>query len=206
MASCLVPLVGVSGRTPEEEIGRQADGAFGVVRRGPLLRAGITSKQIEHRLRIGVLLQEYPGIYRVGHRAPSVEASYLAAVWACGEQALLSGRAAAYHLGFLRGKPPPPEVTAPTWRRVKGLKTKQCRGLQRRDGTIYRGIPVTTVAVTIVDLAAELSEEELARLCHEAGVKHKTTPAQRRPRSRGAATSRALRNSEPCSTAKSQSP
>jgi hypothetical protein len=26
----------------------------------------------------------YPGVYRVGHHAPSLEARYLAAVWACG--------------------------------------------------------------------------------------------------------------------------
>jgi hypothetical protein len=170
--------MGVSGRTPEREIGRQAHGAFGLVRRGPLLRAGVTKKEIEHRLKVGALLQEYPGIYRVGHRSPSVEASYLAAVWACGEQARLSGRAAAYHWRILRGKPPAPEVTAPTWRRVKGLKPRQRRGLAPEDGTIHNGIPITTVAVTIVDLAAALSEHELAKLCHEAGVKHHTTPAQ----------------------------
>jgi hypothetical protein len=167
-----------SGRTPEEEIGRQANGAFGLVRRDRLLRAGVTRSEIGHRLATRALLPEYPGIYRVGHQAPSVEASYLAAVWACGEQALLSGRAGAYHWRILGGKPPPPEVTAPTWRRVKGLKPKQRRGLEKRDGTIHRAIPITTIPVTIVDLAAELSEDELARVCHEAGVRYGTTPGQ----------------------------
>ena len=42
----------------------------------------------------------------------------------------------------------------------------------------FRGIPVTTVARTLVDLAAVLSESQLARACHEAGVLHGTTPAQ----------------------------
>jgi hypothetical protein len=45
---------------------------------------------------------------------------------------------------------------------------------------------------TLVDLAAVLGIDALARACHEAGVLHRTTPAQvadvlaRRPRSRGA--------------------
>jgi Transcriptional regulator, AbiEi antitoxin len=62
--------------------------AHGVVTRAQLLRAGVTEAAIEQRLRIGALLREHRGVYRVGHRAPSLEARYLAAVWACGEGAL----------------------------------------------------------------------------------------------------------------------
>jgi very-short-patch-repair endonuclease len=47
-----------------------------------------------------------------------------------------------------------------------------------RDATTFRGIPVTTVPRTLVDLAAVLGLDELARACHEAGVHHRTTPAQ----------------------------
>jgi hypothetical protein len=36
---------------------------------------------------------------------------------------------------------------------------------------------VTTVPRTLVDIAAELSAEELARACHEAGVRYGITPA-----------------------------
>jgi hypothetical protein len=180
------------GEKADRKIGRQAGKAHGLVRRGPLLRAGVTVAEIKHRLRSGALLLEYPGIYRVGHRAPSVEASYLAAVWACGEGALLSGRAAAYHWGILKGKAQGPEVIAPKWRRVKGVKTSQ-RKLVPADGTTHRGIPITTVPRTLVDLAADLPLSALARACHEAGVKYRTTPNQvnevlkRRPNATGAA-------------------
>ena len=75
----------------------------GVVTRAQLLRAGITTSEIEQRLRTGALLREHRGVYRVGHRAPGVEASYLAAVRACGDGALLSGRAAGYLLGIVKG-------------------------------------------------------------------------------------------------------
>ncbi len=41
----------------------------------------------------------------------------------------------------------------------------------------WRAIPVTTVARTLVDLASVLASDDLARACHEAGVRHGTTPA-----------------------------
>ena len=75
------------------------------------------------------------GVYRVGHRAPSTEATYLAAVLAAGEGALISGRAAAHLLGILKGTAPPPEVIAPTQRRIEGVATHRCRSLDARDAT-----------------------------------------------------------------------
>jgi Transcriptional regulator, AbiEi antitoxin len=77
-----------------------ASASHGVVTRAQLLAAGITSDEIRHRLSLGALLREHPGVYRVGHRAWSVEARYLAAVWVCGDGAVLSGRAAAHVWGL----------------------------------------------------------------------------------------------------------
>jgi very-short-patch-repair endonuclease len=182
---------------------RIAGRAHGVVTRVELLGAGVTADQITRRLRTGFLLREFPGVYRVGHRAPSVEARYLAAVKACGEDALLCGRAAGHLLGILKGKPPPPEVTARIQRRLKGVRThRHRRSYPAHEATSWRGIPVTTPARTLVDLAVVLSKEALARACHEAGVRHRTTPAQveavlaRRPKSPGAGKLRAVLRGE----------
>jgi hypothetical protein len=161
-----------------------------VVTRQELLRAGVTARQIERLLESGALIRVYPGVYRVGHRAPSVEARCMAAVKACGDGAVLSGLAAAHLLGLLKGKAPPPEVTAPTRRRVRGVKTRRTK---RVEATKFRGIPVTNAPRTLIDIAADLPEDELAKACHEAGVRFGTTPRQvdlllvRRPRTRGAA-------------------
>jgi hypothetical protein len=152
-----------------------AQRSHGVVTRSELERSGISPKEIEHRLHTGTLIREHRGVYRVGHRAPSVEARYLAAVLACGKGALLSGKAAAHLLGLLKGPLPAPEVTAPVRRRVEGVVTHRSPHLH---ATTWRGIPVTTVPRTLVDLAAVAQSEELARACHEAGVRHGTTPAQ----------------------------
>jgi hypothetical protein len=123
--------------------------------------AGITVKEINGRLRKGMLIREFPGVYRVGHRAPSVESLYLAAVRACGKGAVLSGRAAAYLWGLIRGRAPMPEVTVASKRRIEGIATRRTRGAV--EATVWRGIPVTTVARTLVDLAAVLSADDLAR-------------------------------------------
>ena len=67
------------------------------------------------------------------------------------------------------------------------------RVLERQDKARRRGIPITTVPLTLVDLAASLSQPRLARAFHQASVLFRTTPAEveatlaRRPNSPGAA-------------------
>jgi hypothetical protein len=179
----------------EATLAEMAGRSHGVVTRAQLLAAGVTSDEIKHRLSLGALLREYRGVYRVGHRARSVEATFLAAVWACGEGAVLSGRAAAHVWGLIKGPAPAPEVTAPAKRRVPGVTTHRARSIE---ATAHRAIPITTVPRTLVDLAAHLPLDALARACHEAGVKHDTTPGQveavlaKRPRAKGAKKLRAI--------------
>jgi hypothetical protein len=179
-------------RTVEWKIARIAARQHGVVTRAQLLAAGVTTRQIEERARAGGLFRVHRGVYRVGHEAPSTEATYLAAVLAAGEGAELSGLAAAHLQRLVKGSPPPPEVTAPTERRIEGVRTHRCRCLNARSTTTVRGIPVTPVPWTLIDISSELSLDALARACHEAGVLYRTTPAQveaalaERPNSRGA--------------------
>src|SRR5687767_313142 len=169
-------LMAAQDRTVEARVARIASRAHGVVTRAQMSAAGITRDEIAHRVAVGALIRVHPGVYRVGHRAPSVEATYLAAVLACGEGAVLSGRAAGYLWRILKDAPPWPEVLTPTERRIEGIVTHRSRAPIR--ATRWKGVPVTTVPRTLVDLAAHLSLGDLAHVCHEAGVIHKTTPAQ----------------------------
>ena len=161
----------------------------GVVTRRDLLRAGLSGDQVDRLLRCGALVVEHRGVYRVAGASRSVLARYTAAVKACGPGAVLSGLAAAHLLELLKGRAPAPEVTAPSERRVPGIRTRRARGKVQR--TVWLGIPVTSPARTLVDLAAVVDEETLARAAHEAGIRHHTTPAQVEaalsPNSRGAA-------------------
>jgi hypothetical protein len=168
--------MGARDGIPERLIARLAGRQQGVVARRQLLAEGVSRREVQGRVKKGALLVEFAGVYRVGHRAPSVEARYMAAVLACGKGAVLSGPAAGWVWGLLGRSAPPPEVTAPTHRRIPRILTHRTRSPIQ--ATTHRQIPVTTVPRTLVDLAGSLSLDALARACHEAGVRHGTTPAQ----------------------------
>jgi hypothetical protein len=173
-------------------LARLARSKKGLVTRAELLAAGLGEGQVDWRVQNGLLIPEYDGVYRVGHRAPSLECSYLAAVLACGKGTLLSGRAAAYLYGLLKGDAPPPEVTTTGYSKPPGVIVHRTRGTHRRDAAKYRGIPITTVARTVVDMAADEAPTDLARIFHEAVVRFRVKPhhveavLERRPTSPGA--------------------
>jgi hypothetical protein len=179
-------------RTVEDILGAIAAGQHGVVARRQLLDAGLTADEIRVRVRRRSLLRVHRGVYRVGHRAPSIEATYLAAVLAAGDRAAVGGRAAAYLWGLVKGEPPAPEVICRKERRIEGVRTRRSLHLDAQDLRLCRGIPVTAVARTLVDVARELAVDELARACHEAGVRYRITPREvrdvleRRPNAPGA--------------------
>jgi very-short-patch-repair endonuclease len=166
-------------RTVERRVAELARRSHGVVTRAELFAAGITKAEIDGRLRTGSLIAVFRGVYRVGHRAPSVEARYTAAVKAAGEGALLSGLAAAWLWGLVKGHAPPPEVSARAERRIKGVKTRRVRRLGK--GTVWRGVPVTTVPATLIDLSSLLSFDALARAAHEATARYEVTKVDNAP-------------------------
>ncbi len=160
--------------------------------------AGVSTKAIEVRLRRGDLLRIHRGVYRVGHRAPSVAATYMAAVLACGSGAVLSGRAAGFLHGLIKGSAPEPEVTVAWTRKIPGFTVRRAPLLDPRDKGVARSIPVTRVSRTLVDLASLLTQPRLARAVHEAGVLHGVGALEievalaRHSRTRGAATLRGI--------------
>jgi Transcriptional regulator, AbiEi antitoxin len=174
-------------------IERVASRQHGLITHEQMVAMGVSSSAIGRRVQSGLLFAEHRGVYRVGHRAPSLEARYMGAVLACGEDALLCRRAAAHLVGLLKGSAPRPEVVAPRERRIPGVLTHRTRCFDPRDGAHFRRIPITRVPCILVDLAPDLSLEALARLCHEAGMRFGTTPAHvkavlaRRPRAPGTA-------------------
>lgn len=162
--------------TVEGRIARIASRQKGIATFAELRAADVSGAEIHHRAEVGLLIRVYRGVYRVGHWAPSTEAAYLAAVKAAGEGAVLAGLAAAHLYGLVRGDPPPPQVATPARRRIPGLRTKR-RRMHPLDRTVFRGIPVLPVPAVLVDIAPDLDDGALARACHEAGVRYRTTPS-----------------------------
>jgi very-short-patch-repair endonuclease len=132
--------------------------------------AGLTKDAIYHRLEAGRLHRLHRGVYAVGHVALTQRARELAAVLAAGPNALLSHRSAGALWGLLRSAPEI-EVTTERSRETRsGFTVHRSRRIDPQDRSERDGVPVTSVARTLVDLADVLSERRIADAFHEAEV------------------------------------
>jgi predicted transcriptional regulator of viral defense system len=108
-------------RTPDVALAELAARQHGVVTRAQLVALGFGAGTIAYRLKVGRLHLLHRGVYAVGHRPPSPLATAMAAVLACGPDAILSHRSAAALWKILPRWPSPVEVTAPTKHRLTGI-------------------------------------------------------------------------------------
>jgi hypothetical protein len=146
------PLAGSGDRGLAEIAARQ----HGVVARWQLNALGLRDGAVARRLGSGRLHRLHRGVYAVGHKVVPHRGRLIAAVLACGPDAVLSHRSAAGIWGILRTSSPVVEVTAPTRAGHPGITLHRVRRLDPEDRALHDGIPVTTVARTILDCAAEL--------------------------------------------------
>lgn len=134
------------------------------------LRAfGIGKGAIEKATGSARLVRVHQGVYAFGHRPLDRATQWLAAVLACGDDTLLACRSAAALWGIRTGELRDVEVVNPTGRgRTRdGIRVHQ-QPIHPEDRATHRGIPVTSVARTIADLAHDLIGDELTRMAREA--------------------------------------
>jgi very-short-patch-repair endonuclease len=141
----------------------------GVVARSQLLRLGLGSRSIEHRIAKGRLHPLWRGVYAVGRSEVSQKGHWMAAVLACGPEALLSHRSAA----ALWGIAPVPggrtiEVTARAWLRRRGIRVHRRRDLGAEHRCEVAGIPATDPVSTLVDFASSSRDWQVERAINEA--------------------------------------
>lgn len=143
---------------------------YGVVARRQLLGLGMSTDAIKHRLKAGRLHRLHAGVYAVGHRAIRQEGTWMAAVLAGGEGAVLSHRSAAALWGLRAQVPARVEITSPRSTRSTSRLHRHRVHLPSEEVTVRNRIPVTTVSRTLFDLSAALSPSELERAIREAEV------------------------------------
>jgi hypothetical protein len=149
--------------TTNHQIADLASRQYGLVARRQL---AIGQDAIDHRCRTAQLHRVHHGVFAVGHTGLGQEARWLAAVLACGAGAVLSHRSAATLWGIRLGELFRPDVTTGDRRRHRLITTHRAR-LAAQYRATHRGIPVTSPARTLVDLAHLLDHDELTRALRE---------------------------------------
>jgi hypothetical protein len=141
-----------------------------MVTRRQLAAIGISRSALSRRIEAGRLERVHRGVYAVGHRQRTREASWIAAVMACGRGAVLSHLDAAvlWKIYATKGSTIHVTTTDRSARRIPGVKVHRARRLDPADVTKKDAIPVTTVARTLVDLTDLLPSDRILRAMREA--------------------------------------
>lgn len=121
-----------------------------------LLRLGLSPDAINRRGRAGRLISLHRGVYAVGHPAVGTLGRRWAAVLALGDEAFVSHGSAADALGIRATRSAVVDVTVrgrSGRKRHAGIRVHRPRALPDAEVTTLRGLPITTPARTLLDLA-----------------------------------------------------
>jgi hypothetical protein len=155
-------------------MGALAERQHGVVTRAQLSALGLGSRAIDYRLERGLLRPVHRGVYTIGHRLLTQHGRWMAAVLACGPDAVLSHRAAAALWLIRRGTAI--EVTIPGAKSARrGIRLHRA-SLPGDETTTRYGIATTTVPRTLLDLSAVVQRDELRSALRQAEQLRLTDP------------------------------
>jgi very-short-patch-repair endonuclease len=182
--------------TPDRQIAQLAAKQYGVVSRCQLVAAGLGPRAITHRVRAGRLHRVHRGVYAVGHPRLSRDGVRMAATLAFAATALLCLHDAGAHWQLRASSASWVHVTIPSRAGRKprpGIHIHRPLSLPDADRATHRGIPVTSVPRTLIDLAEVLPSAALARTIEQADALRLLDlvalreALARQPRRRGAA-------------------
>lgn len=187
---------------PERAIGYVAGRQLGLLTRAQLTELGLSRNAIEYATARGRLHPIHRAVYSlVPIRALPPLAAELAAVLACGEGALLSHHSAAAVWRIRPSFDGDVHVTAigsDAGRDRPGIRAHRVGRLDPRDIRRYHGLPLTSPARALLEIAAELPDRALERALDEALIKRLVSHAAiaavitAYPRSRGVGRLRVL--------------
>ena len=158
------------GMVDEQALARRARRQHGLVTRRQARAAGLTDRQVEHRVATGRWTCVRPGVYAGGWVPPSAEQAVLAVVLSVGQPCVASHDTAARLWGLPVCAPEAIVVATSAGRRVRlaGVQQHRPGAWFLEDVTVHRRVPVTTVAKTLVDCGGALRPDALGRAVDEA--------------------------------------
>lgn len=157
---------------PEAVAAAIARGQDGAISTAQLTAAGLSRRAVAHRVSTGRLQRVHRGVYLLGPvRGP--RSAEWAALLACGPRAVLSHRTAL--AGWELGEGPPDgtvDITHPaTGRPHAGVRRHRAARIDACDRTLLAGLPATSPARTLLDLAPSMRSWELERLIEETQIR-----------------------------------
>jgi hypothetical protein len=176
----------------DERLWKLAARQHGVVSRRQMRALGWSDDRIDHAVRVGRLHRTFRGAYGLGHPHQDERSRLMAAVLACGKGAVISHRSAAALLGLLDKGPVVIDVIAPPsrGRGIDGIYLHRVRPPRLEETGTMHGIPCTSPARTLVDLAGVVGKRTLRSAFERAAARRRMLdiPAIERsidPRRRG---------------------
>jgi very-short-patch-repair endonuclease len=152
------------GPALEKEVAELASSQHGLVTRAQLLAIGVTAGAVRQRVRTERLRPVQRGVYRLGPLVSARERE-MGAILACGAHAVVSHRNAAVLRLLLpqQGAPTVVEVTVrlEDRRRRPGIRVHCAPTLRPDEISAVEGIPTTTAARTLLDLAGVVTPRTL---------------------------------------------
>lgn len=144
---------------------RIAGRQHGVVERSQLRASGASDRQIDYRLGHGLLTRVHRGVYLFEPLAGRRRREF-AGVLACGQESFVSHRSAAAVAGIIPSLGPTESVAISTRRDVRirgeGIRVRRVGRLDEEEVTATaEGLPITTPARTLIDLAGVSGDLEL---------------------------------------------
>jgi hypothetical protein len=144
------------------------------VGRRQLLRCGLSGSAIDRWLAQGRLRRIHPGVYALGHSALREEARLTAALIYAGPGAVLSHASAAWWWQLVPSAPGFVQISALGDRgSIRGVRVFHPRLVEPVG---HRGMPVTAVPRTLLDLAGIVTFAELRRALSEADYRRLLDP------------------------------
>jgi len=159
-----------SPRPRDVGLARIAEAQFGTITSAQLVELGFSSSAISRMVASGRLIRLYRGVYAVGHSLLVDRGRWLAAVLACGDQAVLSHREAAMLSGIRHTERSRIDVIVPgrSRRGQPGIQVHRVRRLHPDEVTEIDGIRVTTIARTLLDLCDVIPAIQVRRAFEKA--------------------------------------
>jgi predicted transcriptional regulator of viral defense system len=156
-------------------IARLAAKQSGVISRRQLHALGASNAWIVRAIRAGRLHRILPAVYAAGHLGVSIRGRLIAALLYAGPGAALSHLTGLWWLALLPydgragvRRQPPRRLDITTPRRSSSLPNLRLHRARRLDVITYDGLPVTSVARTLIDAAPSLPLRDLRHAVAEA--------------------------------------